>query len=87
MKRTSFQTISAIILLPCAVLFGAAGCNLDVPGDIAALSGAYLEDVVSVVVTGCLHDALGIEDGGSHDEHADDDGHSHDAEPLHDHEH
>ncbi len=87
MKRNSFPTTSVMILLLGSFLFGAVGCNLEVAGDIAALSGAYLGDVVTVVVTGCLHDALGIEDGGSHDEHADDDGHSHDAEPLHDHEH
>ena len=81
MKRPSATTAISHLVLLCAVLSGAAGCNHEVVGQVAALSGAYIGDVVTVAVTGYLNDALGIEGGGAVDEH------SHEAEPLHDHEH
>ena len=72
------------VLLACWPL-AAAGCNREVIGEVAALSGAYLGDVVTVVATGYLMDAVGIENHGDALEH--DEEHSHDAEPLHNHEH
>ena len=74
----------ACIMLVCWPL-AASGCNDEVIGEVASLSGAYLGDVVTVVATGCLLDALGIEDHGGALEH--DEEHSHNAEPLHEHEH
>ena len=87
MKRTSLTMMAALILFLCSVLPAALGCDRKVTGDVAMLSGTYLGDVVTVLATGYLHDALGIEDSGSVDEHAHDDEHSHEAEPLHHHEH
>ena len=81
MKRTFSTRATSQLVLLCAVLSGSAGCNHEVVGQVAALSGAYVGDIVTVAVTGYLNDALGIEGGGSVDEH------SHEAEPLHDHEH
>ena len=81
MKRTSMTTTAALVLLLCGFLAGIAGCDREAAGEVATLSGAYLGNVVSVLTTECLHDALGIENSGSADEH------THDAEPLHDHEH
>ena len=81
MKRTSLTTSAALLLLLGGLLPATLGCDRDVAGEVATLSGAYLGDVVSALATSCLHDALGIEDGGAAGEH------SHEAEPLHDHEH
>ena len=81
MRRSSPAMKAAWLMLLCSFLPASLGCNRDVAGELATLSGAYLGDVVSTIVTSYLHDALGIEDGGSTYEH------SHDAEPLHDHEH
>lgn len=66
-----------------ACLLAGTGCDEHVTGQLATLSGSYLGDVVSVVVTHCLQDALGIEvaDSPTGDEH------EHDAGALHDHEH
>ena len=86
MKRIA--TMAAALVLPLYVsVLGGAGCTGEVAGQLATLSGAYLGDVVTVVVTGCLQDALGIEADGSTEDHAHEDEHSHDAEPLHEHEH
>lgn len=87
MKRTSLTTMAALLLLLCGLLPTALGCDRDVAGEVVTLSGAYLGDVITVLATGYLHDALGIEAGGSADGHTHDDEHSHEAEPLHDHEH
>ena len=49
----------------------------------ASLTGSYLGDAVSAVVTHCLQEALGVEsaEGDAADQH------EHDAGALHDHEH
>lgn len=81
MKRTTFAAVTVPAVLLCSLLFVAGGCSREAVGQVATLSGAYLGDVVATLATGCLHDALGVEDGGLNDEHA------HDAGALHDHEH
>ena len=81
MKRTTLTTATVPVVLLCSLLFVAGGCDREVAGQVATLSGAYLGDVVAALATGGLHDALGVEDGAANDEH------SHDAVPLHDHEH
>ena len=65
MKRTSLMTMAALVLSVGGFLPVVAGCDRDVAGEPAALSGGYLGDVVKVAVTGYLHDALGIEGSGS----------------------
>jgi len=87
MKRTSLTTMVMHAVLLCILLSGLAGCNHEVAGEVATLSGAYLDDVVSTLATSYLRDTLGIEAGGSVAEHTHDDEHSHEAGPLHDHEH
>jgi len=72
------------ILLSCVPL-AAVGCDREVIGEVASLSGAYLGDVVTVVATGYLMDAVGIENLGDALEH--DEEHSHNTETLHNHEH
>jgi hypothetical protein len=72
-------------LAALALAFG--GCDEDIAADLADLSGAFMGEVVSVTVTACLYDALGIEDAAAHDEHAAEEAHAHNAQPLHDHEH
>ena len=86
MRRMSARMAGVLVILLCAVLSGVGGCNREVAGAVATLSGTYLGDVVTVVATGHLHDALGIEGSGSADESAEDE-HSHAAEALHDHKH
>ena len=85
MRRTRLATAAILAALMCGL--GSTGCNREVAGQVATLSSAYLGDVVTVVVTGYLHDVLGIENSGSLDGHSDETAHSHEAESLHDHEH
>ena len=87
MKRTSLITMAALLLLVWSLLPATLGCDREVAGEVATLSSTYLGDVVTVVATGYLLDALGIEDSGFTDDHTHEDEHSHEAEPLHDHEH
>ena len=87
MKRTYPARTVLWFVLVCCLMLGVTGCEQDVAGELAALSGVYLGDVVTVAVTDCLYGALGVEGGASLDEHAHEDEHSHDAGPLHDHEH
>ena len=84
MNRKGSITIAASLGLLGVLALGAAGCDREVAGELAMLSGAYLGDMVTALATGYMRDAWGIEDGSAHDEH---DGHSHEAAPLHDHEH
>ncbi len=81
MKKTDPTTIALRIVLVFGLLFGVAGCNQTVVGELASLSGAYVGDVVTSVVTGGLHRLLGLEDGDSADEH------TADSDALHDHDH
>jgi len=71
-------------MLLSACLLGGAGCDEHVTGQLASLTGSYLGDVVSAVVTDCLQEALGVEsaagDAADQHEHAA-------AAALHDHEH
>ncbi len=87
MKLTRSVSTGAKAVVVCILMLGAGGCDQDVAGELATLSGAYLGDVVAVVVTASLSGALDVDGGASPDEHADAEEHSHDAEPLHDHEH
>ena len=87
MKRTCPAPTGFWFVLVCCLMLGVTGCEREAAGELAALSGAYLGDMVTLVVTDCLYGALGVEGGASLDEHAHEDEHSHDTEPLHDHEH
>ena len=85
MKSANQARRAVAIALLGACLLAGAGCDEQLTGELVTLSGSYLGDVVSVVVTHCLQDALGIEaaDSQTEDEHE----HEHDAGALHDHEH
>ena len=76
---------AAVVMLLGACVLAGAGCDEQVAGELVTLSGSYLGDVVSAVVTHCLQGALGIEAA------AEGAGDSHDQEEetaaLHDHEH
>ena len=87
MNRKGSITIAASLALSGVLALGTAGCDREVAGELATLSGVYLGDMVTALATGCMRDDWGIEDGGAHDEHTEHDGHSHEAAPLHDHEH
>jgi len=83
MKRMNqARWVVAVALLGTCLLAG-PGCDEQLTGELVTLSGNYLGDVVSVVVTDCLQDTLGVEaaDNQTGDEH------DHDAGALHDHEH
>ena len=83
-RRTTF----CVLLSSCSLV--AVGCNREVTGQVAEVSAAYLGNVISVLTTGYLLEAWGVETTDEHaheDTHSEDDGHSHDAEPLHEHEH
>lgn len=85
MKRTRKRAFIFPVVLLAALTLAVGGCDGDIAAGLADLSGAYMGDMVTVAVTACLYDALGVEDGGAHDEHADE--HDHEAQALHDHEH
>ena len=87
MTRTRLLPTVARIVLVCLLLPSSAGCDLELAGEVATISGSYVGDVVTVLVTGYLYDLLGIEGDATADAHSNEDGHSHDAEPLHEHEH
>ena len=87
MKRDRYKGNAAIVMLLYGLASGIAGCDRDVAGQVAALSSAYLGDVVNTVVAAYLYGRLDLENGVSGDLHAHDSEHSHDAEPMHDHEH
>ncbi len=72
------RTAVAFVVIGC-LLLAATGCDQDVLDEIAAISGTYVGDVVTAVVTRCLQDAWGIvvEDDENHEA----------ADPLHDHVH
>ncbi len=53
-------------------------------GELAALTGAYWGDVVTVSTTGYLFDVIGVKHESDTHEH---DQHSHAAHPLHEHKH
>jgi hypothetical protein len=86
MKRLTQVTAGLLsVLLAGMLISGTAGCDQELAGELATLTGAYVGDVVAVSTTEYLLDALGVEhEDGTH-EH--EDGHSHDTEPLHEHEH
>ena len=83
MKRVNRTRRAATVMLLSACLLGGAGCDEHVAGQLVTLSGSYLGDVGSVVVTHCLQDALGVEAAGNQTA----DEHERDAGALHDHEH
>jgi len=85
MKRMDQAGRAVAVMLLGACLLAGTGCDQQVTGQLVTLSGSYLGDVVSVVVTHCLQNALGIAAADSQpgDEHE----HEHDAGALHDHEH
>lgn len=85
MKRMDQTRRATAVVLLGACLLAGAGCDEHVAGQLVTLSGSYLGDVVSVVVTRYLQTALGVEaaDSQTGDEHE----HEHDAGALHDHEH
>ena len=87
MKQTRLMTRAAAAVLLCALLPGAAGCDPELAGEVATVSAAYLGELVTVLTSGLLHEALGLEDSASSTDHAHEDEHTHDAAPLHDHEH
>ena len=66
------------------------GCDRELAGEIATLTGTFLGDVAAITTTSYLLDAIGIEenpDVSGHEHEGEDHEHSHSAEPLHDHEH
>ncbi len=81
MNRTRVTKAVAQVALLCAIFSGITGCNHDVAGQVATLSGAYAGDIVTVLATDYLNDVFGVE----HSDSAG--GDSHDAESLHEHEH
>jgi len=83
MRKTYPKTIALRIVFVFGLLFGVAGCDRTVAGELATLSGAYIGDVVTSVVTGGLYHLLSLEDDDSSDEHED----PHDSDALHDHDH
>ena len=85
MRRMSRMRRAVWALLLGTCLLAGVGCDEQLTSELAALSGSYLGDVVSVVVTECLQDALGV--GAVGDGDADGDDHAHDAGALHEHEH
>ena len=85
MNRSYRKKLCVMLMVACCFLVGATGCNQDVIGEVVALSGAYVGDVVTAAVTGALSSAFGVE--GAAEEHEHEDEHSHSAEPLHDHDH
>ncbi len=87
MKKTVSTTIAIRIVVVFGLLFGMAGCDHMVAGELATLSGAYVGDVVTSVVTGGLHALLGLAISDSSDEHADEHEHEDDSGGLHDHDH
>jgi hypothetical protein len=62
-----------------------SGCDQELTDQVAALTGSYAGDVVSVFVAQCIRSTLAIETDSLDEAH--DHTHSHDSEPLHDHEH
>ena len=85
MKRSRSIIIPGLVCLWVGVVSGNAGCNVDVAGELAAASGSYLGEVVTVIATNSLQQAWGV--GGDSAEEEESDEHSHDEEALHDHEH
>lgn len=73
------------ILLLSSVYFTLSGCSEEMLHELETVSSVYLSDVVSIVATGCLSEAMDIEP--ADDGHGDAGEHSHDSLPLHDHEH
>jgi hypothetical protein len=61
------------------------GCDQHVTGQFATLSGGYVGDIVSAVVTRYLEIALGVESAAAEEAGAHE--HEHDTGALHDHEH
>lgn len=68
-----------LVLLSCVSLGANGGCNGDVAGEVAAITGGWVGDVVAVVATKFLETIWGT---GAAAEDT-----SHGAGPLHDHEH
>ena len=87
MKRGPSASMTLRAMLACSLLFGVVGCDHEAAGQLATLSGTYVGDLVTVLVTGYLQDAWGVEGAASLGDDVHDDGHTHETGPLHDHEH
>ena len=85
MKRANPAKWLVAFALLGGSLVGGAGCDQHVADQLATLSGNYVGDVVSTVVTHYLQGALGVENAA--DALADSHDHEHDTGALHDHEH
>ena len=85
MKRKNFTRGKKLVMLLSGILFVSSGCDDKITGELVALTGAYLGDVVAASTTGYLLDVIGIEPEGNTHEHEGE--HPHAAEPLHEHEH
>jgi hypothetical protein len=86
MKRTYGVRIIVVALLLTGLSLPSVGCDQELAGQVASLSGGFLGDVVAVAATRYLEMAWGVEvAGGAHE--AEEESHDHDAEALHDHEH
>ena len=83
MKRNHKSADRLARLATLGLCLPLGGCDGEWTAELAALSGAFLGDVVSSTTTWYLQRAWGV-DG---DAEALGDAHSHDAAPLHDHEH
>ena len=83
MKQMNSKRSHLWVILSFCLVLAAVGCDRDLAGELAAISGSYLGDVVARMATCYLQDAFGVEapDG----EHEADQSHA--AGPLHDYEH
>lgn len=61
MKRMDQARWTVAVALLGTCLLAGPGCKEQLTGELVTLSDSYLDDVVSVVVTHCLQDALGVD--------------------------
>jgi len=85
-KMNWFGVRGAALVTSCAVLTG-VGCDYAMTSQAATITGEYLGELVSVVVTGYLQDELDLGSFEAENGHDDGEEHSHAADPLHDFEH
>ena len=81
MRRTNRAAVVAVLVLLGGVSFGAAGCDQEMAGAIVTSTGTFAGDLVTILTTGYLQQAVGLEAAHTDEEH------SHASAPLHDHEH
>lgn len=83
MKRVTGAKLWPVCLFLAAPLAAAPGCHSELANEIVTLSGTYVEDVVTTVMTRLLQEACGFEGVELEPDHS----HSDTVSPLHDHDH